>query len=277
MKRDKPAIFRLFSYLFQRETAYIIVLCAIFAAVVSILTLIPTQSSETELQTVRTSNSISTIIENPLHGPYKLLAYTSTTLVPSIRSVRAVSFVFLILTSIALFYALKHWHTVQTSLITSFAFATNAVVLAVARYGTPLITLMGFFMFASLLLWQLHSKSNKALPIVVIVAGGLLLYTPGAPWFALILGIVYWDRVKPFIKNIKRQAILVGILLALIALSPLLWRFSEILMLLDNGYYYLLSWNYRVYGETFCVFLLDSYIECRLIHTSTSHDYRSLT
>lgn len=225
MKREKPQFLTVFRYLFQRETAYIIVLCAIFALIVSVLTLIPTQSAETELQTVRVTESLGDILENPLHGPYKLLSYATTSIVPSIRSVRAVSFVFLFMTSIALFYALKHWHTVQTSLITTFAFASNAVVLAIARYGTPLITLMGFFMFASLLLWQLHSRSNKALPIVVIVASGLLLYTPGAPWFALILAIVYWDRIKPFFKNIKRQAILVGTLLALIALGPLLWRF----------------------------------------------------
>lgn len=187
--------------------------------------MIPTLASETELQTARLADSIGTIFNGPLDGPYKLLVYTATTISPSVRAVRTVSFIFLITTCIAMFYALKHWHTVQTSLMSTLAFGTNAVVLSLARYGTPLITLMGFFIFASLLLWQLHSRSNKAVPILVLIAGGILLYTPGAPWFALILTIVYWDRIKPFFKNVKRQALLIGSLVALIALLPLLWKF----------------------------------------------------
>ncbi len=225
MKKTKKSIYSLFRYLWQRETAYILIIVGIFTVVIGLLTLIPIEAAETEIQTVRLSDSLGTIFSNPLDGLYKLLVFTATSIVPSIRAVRAVSFIFLLVTCIAMFYALKHWHSIQTSLMTTIAFGTNAIVLALARYGTPLITLMGFFVFASLLLWQLHSRSNKAVPMLVIIAGGLLMYTPGAPWFATILAIVFWDRIKPFFKNVKRQALLAGSLIALIAMLPLLWRF----------------------------------------------------
>ena len=171
MKKTKKSIYSLFRYLWQRETAYILIIVGIFTVVIGLLTLIPIEAAETEIQTVRLSDSLGTIFSNPLDGLYKLLVFTATSIVPSIRAVRAVSFVFLLVTCIAMFYALKHWHSIQTSLMTTIAFGTNAVVLALARYGTPLITLMGFFVFASLLLWQLHSRSNKAVPMLVIIAG----------------------------------------------------------------------------------------------------------
>ncbi|HMT18842.1 MAG TPA: hypothetical protein PKD20_00645 [Candidatus Saccharibacteria bacterium] len=107
------------------------------------------------------------------------------------------------------------------------AFASNAVVLGVARYGQPIVAGMGFFIFSSLLLWQLHSRSNKAVPMLVLIAAGITMYIPGAPWFLLILTIVYWDRIKPLFKNVKRQAVLIGILLSLIALLPLLLSFAR--------------------------------------------------
>lgn len=189
------------------------------------VTSLPSDASVSERLNATSSQSIKNILENPLNAPYKLVSFALTSISPNVRMVRAVSFSFYVMTIVALFYALRHWHTLQTSLLTTFIFASNAVVLAVSRYGTPLVPLMSFYIFASLLLWQLHGKSNKTLPLIIFGSLGMLLYVPGALWFVIILATVYGNRIKAFFKKMKRQAVLVGILLSLITLLPLLRSF----------------------------------------------------
>ncbi len=206
----------------QKETAYLLVIVAIFLTILMFVTSLPPQASVSERLNSDSSRSLKSIYENPLNAPYKLGSYALTSISSDIRMIRAVSFVFYASTIIAMFYALRHWHTLQTSMLTTFIFSTNAVVLAVSRYGTPLISLMSFYIFASILLWQLHGKSKKILSFLVFVSLGIVFYVPGAVWFSLIITTVYWNRIKPFLKKMKRQAVLTGILFALVALLPLI-------------------------------------------------------
>ena len=200
---------------------------ALFLSIFSVLSNIPENAALQEHATANDSSSLGVILDNPVNAPYKLATYGLTSLSPSIRLVRAVSFVFYIGACIAIFYALRHWHTLQTSIITTAAFATNSVVLAVGRLGTTLITVMSFFIFSSLLLWQLHSRSNKFVPIIVLVALGSLLYTPGALWFFLLLGIVYFNRFKNLFYNVKKPAIVFGIITAILLIAPLVFSFAR--------------------------------------------------
>jgi hypothetical protein len=211
--------------LWQRETLFILVIAAVLFAILTVVTSLPPEASVSERLNAVNTQSLDNILENPLNAPYKLASFALTSITPNVRMVRTVSFLFYISTIVAMFYALRHWHTLQTSILTTFVFATNAVVLAISRYATPLIPLMSFYIFASILLWQLHGKSNKVIPFIVFLSLVLLMYVPGALWFIIILAIVYWDRIKPFFKNVKRQAVLIGILFSLIILTPLLRSF----------------------------------------------------
>ena len=203
----------------------VLAIIAFLFAVYVVISNIPTQAAVVEQQTAASATSFSTIFNNPVNAPYKIASMILVEISPSVRLVRAVSFVFYIGACIALFYALRHWHTLQASILTTAAFATNSLVLATARLGTPLIAGMSLFIFASLLLWQTHSRSNKAVPIVVLIALACLLYTPGAIWFMLILGLVYWRKItKPF-KNVRKKAIAVGTIIALLFLTPLILGF----------------------------------------------------
>jgi hypothetical protein len=214
-------------HLSQRESLYIIVITLSLCVVLNFVARLPQLVTNEELVYSFESNSLSSIIDNALLAPLKVISLGATTLVPSVYILRATSLLVYILVCVALYYALRHWHTNQASILTTMAFASNAVVLGVARYGQPIVAGMGFFIFSSLLLWQLHSRSNKAVPMLVLIAAGITMYIPGAPWFLLILTIVYWDRIKPLFKNVKRQAVLIGILLSLIALLPLLLSFAR--------------------------------------------------
>jgi hypothetical protein len=213
--------------LFQKESAYVLIFIGILAVIISVVTLLPSLAADSEIRAAEASESLSTIWSDPLNAPHKLATYAATSLVPTVRAVRAVSFLIFAATCIAFFLALRFWHSTETATITTLAFATNAIVLAVSRLGTPLVSLMSIFIFVSFLLWQLHSRSNRFLPIILLITSGIMLYTPGAPWFALLLVIVYWDRLKPFLRAMKRPALLTGLLIALIISTPLLWHFTN--------------------------------------------------
>ncbi len=227
MKKARIFVRATLRHLSQRESLYIIVITLSLCVVLNFVARLPQLVTNEELVYSFESNSLSSIIDNALLAPLKVISLGATTLVPSVYILRATSLLVYILVCVALYYALRHWHTNQASILTTMAFASNAVVLGVARYGQPIVAGMGFFIFSSLLLWQLHSRSNKAVPMLVLIAAGITMYIPGAPWFLLILTIVYWDRIKPLFKNVKRQAVLIGILLSLIALLPLLLSFAR--------------------------------------------------
>ncbi|MBP6962705.1 hypothetical protein KBB49_04170 [Candidatus Saccharibacteria bacterium] len=227
MKKRGEKILKSLKKVWRRESLVLVAILALFLSIFSVLSNIPENAALQEHATANDSSSLGVILDNPVNAPYKLATYGLTSLSPSIRLVRAVSFVFYIGACIAIFYALRHWHTLQTSIITTAAFATNSVVLAVGRLGTTLITVMSFFIFSSMLLWQLHSRSNKFVPIIVLVALGSLLYTPGALWFFLLLGIVYFNRFKNLFYNVKKPAIVFGIITAILLIAPLVFSFAR--------------------------------------------------
>lgn len=211
--------------LLRQQTLIILAIITLLFAVFSVLSDLPEGASVQEKTFANSANSIKEIIDNPLNAPYKIVGLGLTSYSPSIKLVRAVSFIFYVLACFGMFYALRHWHTLQTAVITTTAFATNSVVLATARLGAPLITVMSFYIFASLLLLQLHSRSNKFVPALVLISLACLLYTPGAIWFLLILGIVYRDRFNNLYKNVRKQALIIGTITSLIIVSPLIVSF----------------------------------------------------
>lgn len=206
----------------QRETLYILLIIGALGIVMNFVVKLPHLASTEEISYGISSQSLSDILDNALNAPLKIISLVATSIYPSVYVLRATSFSLYILVCISLYYALRHWHTNQASILTTMSFASNAIVLGAARYGSPIIAVMSFFIFSSLLLWQLHSRSNKAIPMLVIISAGVTMYIPGALWFLLILSIVYWDRIKPLFRNVKRQAVLLGVLICMIALLPLL-------------------------------------------------------
>lgn len=225
MKKVRINIAGVAKKLLRRETIIVIAISALLFSFFVVFCNIPSQSSIEEQQTAQSAQSINEIFNSPVNAPYKIATLVLTTYSPSVKLVRFVSYIFYIGACIAMFYALRHWHTLQTSVLTTAAFATNSVLLATARLGTTLITVTSFFIFTSLLLWQLHSRSNKLLPAVVLISVACLLYTPGAIWFLLALSFVYWNRFKSLFKNVKRQAIIIGSVLSIVLMLPLFISF----------------------------------------------------
>lgn len=201
-----------------------LIVTGLFLAV-AFLSRLPAGSAAVEHIAATDAASWQAMSDNPIYIPYKIVVFAVIQISHSILAVRAVSLLVFIATAAALYYALKHWHTKAVALLTTSLFATNALVLGVSRFGTPLVTVFGWFLFAALLLWQVHGKSNKIIPTTMLVATASLLYIPGAPWFFGIFLFFYWKRFKRAFSGVKTGSIVIGTSLGLIIALPLLIGF----------------------------------------------------
>ncbi len=211
--------------IFRRETITLILITAFFVFIFGVFSKVPEGAAEVEVASAEAASSLTKILENPVNAPYKILTFILTSISESVRMARVASFMYLLATSYALFYVLNHWHKTQTAILVSAAFATNSIVLAIGRLGAPLISVFSWYVFAGLLLWQLHTRSNKIIPFVTLAMLGALLYTPGVLWFCLVVGIVYWNRIRRLFKHVKLAAILYGAFVGLVLVIPLILGF----------------------------------------------------
>lgn len=219
--------FRLMAYMkfIRRHAVALSFISALFIFVVLFLSHVPEQSAPSEHLTYMESSHLRHIFNNPINAPYKLAVFVSSQLSKSVLAVRAISILFLFLTSLTMYYTFRLWHARKAALLATAAFSMNAVVLAIGRLGTPLVMVFGWFIFTGMLLWQVHGKSNRVIPALVLITVAFLLYTPGALWFFAIFAIFYWDRFRRAFKNVKFSSVLFAIVIALLTMSPLMYAF----------------------------------------------------
>lgn len=225
MKKGEFKLRDIWGKIWRKEVIFLFLAVSVLFMIFSVIGKIPTDAALDEHITAQSAESIKEIVTNPINAPYKIISYLFIKISPTILFIRAVSYLFYLLCCISLYFVLRHWHNVQVAGLTTLAFATNSVVLATGRLGTTLITVFAWYIFAAMLLWQLHSRSNKLVPVLVLISLAGLLYTPGAVWFFMIICTVFFNQVKKFFKNIKRNAVLLGSLIFLIAITPLVISF----------------------------------------------------
>lgn len=225
MKKLVQIVLKFYKALKRKETLFFLMLVGSIIVLFSFLSLIPIQASVAEVSSAQNTQSLGAIYENPVNAPYKLATYAAMQISSSVRVARFVSLFFYLAVCVSMFYALRHWHTLQASILTTLAFASNSVLLATGRLGTPLIVVVSFFIFMSSLLWKVHTRSKRFVPVLIAFALAALLYIPGILWFAGILGIVYINKIKKFFKNTKKGAVAFGVVLSLIVVTPLILGF----------------------------------------------------
>lgn len=210
-------------FLWRKEFLYGVFVAGIISFLVIQLSLIPSGASQVEVDYVKSTSSIQSIAENPLYLPHKLATYTATQISDSIRVVRAISIVFFGLCVIALYRILKRWHSEKIAFLSSLMFATSAFVLTTARLASPEVMLFGWAILISLLLWLLHGESRKIAPLALVVFATGILYVPGAPYFFLLLTVLFSNKIVSTFKNLKRLTFYLSLLIALIIVSPLIY------------------------------------------------------
>ncbi len=186
------------------------------------LTTIPSDAAQTEVDTYRSVSSIESISENPLNLPYKAVTYVTTTLSDSVRALRAVGIILLGISTFALYRIVRTWHSSKVALFTSALFITNASVLAVARLASPLVLMLSWTLIISLLLWVRHGNYPKLAPYTLAFLSAFIIYIPGAPYFFLLLAILFIKNITELFKNANLRTWILSILTVLVVLSPLI-------------------------------------------------------
>ncbi len=215
----------LLDFLWQRQTIYFVLLLAILITLVFNLSIIPTNSASQEVEYVQSNSQFSDLGDNPLYLPHKLATFAIHEVTTSVRFVRAISIIFFGVCTVALYRFLKRWHSDKIALFSSVMFATNAVVLAVARLASPDVLLFSWAIVISMLLWIHHGTSRRIAPLALALIGTALIYIPGAPYFFILLLILFANKIKSTFTNMKRSSFYISLFLGIIVLAPLIVSF----------------------------------------------------
>jgi hypothetical protein len=84
-----------------------------------------------------------------------------------------------------------------------------------------LYLLLGWACVIALLLWLRHGRSRKVAPFAIICMSAALLYIPGAPYFFMLLAVLFYKKSYVSSKVIKKPVLYLGILSSLLVLSTL--------------------------------------------------------
>lgn len=221
-------------FFWRRQTIYAFILLIILGGLIIQLSTIPSKFSMVESNYTTEVQSFSNIGSNPLSLPHKLASFSVTQFSDSIRSVRAISIVFYGICIVAMYRILKRWHSEKIALFASVLFATNAYALAVGRVATPLVLLFGWAIVISLLLWLQHGKSRKVAPFSLLVVSAGLFYIPGAPYFFILLLLIFGKKLFATIKTLKRSTLLLAIFCSILVITPLILSFISDIQLLKE-------------------------------------------
>jgi hypothetical protein len=213
------------NFVWRRHSVYAMIVCGIVLFLLFHLSVIPAQVADYEITTYKSTQDISSIVDNPLYLPYKAVALAGHYFSDSVRALRAISILFFGVCIVGLYRVLKRWHSDKIALLTTILFASNATVLAIARLASPLVLLFSWSLFIAILLWIQHGKSRRVAPLSLAIIGGLLLYIPGAPYFFLLLFILFARKVRQALRKIKPSALYVSVVVVLLFATPLVFSF----------------------------------------------------
>lgn len=212
-------------FVWRRQFLYALLLVLFLTFIIAHLSIIPPGAAMKEVNYASTNSNFSSIIDNPLYLPHKLVTFVVSQFTDSIRFIRAISIVFFGLCVVALYRILKRWHSDKIALFGASLFAANATVLAVARLASPEVMLFGWAIVIALLLWIHHGTSRKIAPLTLALIATGLLYVPGAPYFFVLLLSLFSNQLLHTFRQMKRSAIIFGVFTFLLIVTPLIYSF----------------------------------------------------
>jgi hypothetical protein len=223
-------------FFWRRQSIYGFLLLVLLAFIVIQLSIIPSNFANVESSYSTETSIFSNIGQNPLSLPHKLATYVTVQVSDSIRSVRAVSIVILGFSVIALYRIIKRWHSEKIALFTAAMFGLNATSLAVGRLGAPLVLILCWSIIISILMWLQHGKSRKIAPVVLLIISAALIYVPGAPYFFILLIVLFGKKLLKISKSLSSKTIYTGIIFSVILIGPLFYSFYNDINLVRNWF-----------------------------------------
>lgn len=170
------------------------------------------------------SHSLSAILHNPINAPFSLLQHFLVNLAPqSLFVSRLPAALFGGLTLLIMYAILRFWQGRLVATMGTLLLATSSWFLHIAERGTPGVLLFGIVALIGCALLFKHSLRRSPIYLLGAVVAASLLYVPGLIWL-IGLGLIWQAKsLARNLKHVKRQFIMVGVIIFLILIAPLVW------------------------------------------------------
>lgn len=193
-------------------------------------TLLPGYSVE-EIQSMKSSGSLQTIVSNPINAPYKVVQLIIASVSDNAVLASRLAAGFFGLLTIGLFYfGARQWHSARVAFFTTALFATSGWFLYIARLGTPeILQTMSVLLFATAGFWLAATSHGKLAYALALVALALSMYVPGTIWLILVALAIRGIKDVRIIRNqVSHMQLGIIITSALIfVILPIGWAISQ--------------------------------------------------
>ena len=182
--------------------------------------------STSELASQVQSNSLRTILHNPLNAPYELLVWFGLKLGHHSLLVTRIASVLYAIPLIGLFYwVARHWFPHRIAMLGTILFATSSSFLHFARFGSaqllqmaPLVLLAGIFAYR-----HIPPRYKRLAAYGIVAVASSMLYIPGMVWFAIIGLALLWRRFRATLTSFGPLHAGLIIALPILLLGPLFY------------------------------------------------------
>jgi len=183
--------------------------------------------SISEITTIRSSSSLSTIKNNPINAPHKLLQFVFQHFGHhGAIWMRSVSVFFAFIFFVSLFLILKKWFGNFIAFLGTTLLAATPWVVLIARSATadimwlcPVLVIFGYAFLAKSQRWQ--SLAWLGLMFCLVVA----IYTPGLVWFMIAAFALGWRQILDLINRTNFTAAVTGLVMFMLLVTPLGYGF----------------------------------------------------
>ncbi len=222
-----------FLYRWRYQIGYSLVAIGLIISLLFIAFYLPGGISKAEMNSVIKSGAASVTNPDPLNIinlPYYLFQKLFLKIIGvSILSIKLPSIIIAFLSAIALVLLLRQWFKPNVSILASLIAITTGQFLFISQSGTPDVLYL-FWPTILLLLATLASKYKKQrvwLYLLFCLAAALSLYTPLSAYVLLvfIVAALLHPHLRFFLKKLPKLQLILGLVIALIFISPLAWGF----------------------------------------------------
>ena len=184
--------------------------------------------SSAEYLTKIQSDNLITIWHNPTNGPF-LLAQHFVSGLPANKFLilRLVSSVLAVTIIICLYFLLKNWFGRLAAFFATIIFMSTPWVVLAGRSVAPDIAMLSPILLLAACSWLIRTKGKPISAwIVLCLAAGLSLYTPGLIWVVIAGLIIGWRQLAAAVAKVPRPSFIAGLVVFFLTLVPLIWAIA---------------------------------------------------
>lgn len=191
-------------------------------------TLVPGLSNS-ETEAANSSSSLTTIYNNPVNAPHKLLQLGAQTVAPgSAAGLRTPSLIFGSIFLFSLYYILQKWFGKAFGVTATLMTATTPLVAITARSATPDILIMWPLVVGTLFLILQKATGHKSILLYLFgLSVAISLYVPGAVLIILLSALLGYKTLGKAVSGVSKWNIAGAIFSLFIVVAPLIKQVVE--------------------------------------------------